>query len=73
MDDAWQGAKAIKIAYVMDAIYPYNMGGADKRLWELARKLAENGEQEVHIYGIKWARARYNHDRQRAPARRLQG
>src|SRR5450756_3135960 len=54
MDDAWQGAKAIKIAYVMDAIYPYNMGGADKRLWELARKLAENGEHEVHIYGMKW-------------------
>jgi Glycosyltransferase len=54
MDGAWQGAKAIKIAYVMDAIYPYNMGGADKRLWELARKLAENGEHEVHIYGMKW-------------------
>jgi glycosyltransferase involved in cell wall biosynthesis len=38
----------------MDAIYPYNLGGADKRLWELARKLAENGENEVHIYGMKW-------------------
>ena len=38
----------------MDAIYPYNMGGADKRLWELARKLAENGEHEVHIFGMKW-------------------
>ena len=44
----------IRIAYVMDAIYPYNMGGADKRLWELARKLAENGEHDVHIYGMKW-------------------
>jgi glycosyltransferase involved in cell wall biosynthesis len=30
------------------------MGGADKRLWELARKLAENGEHDVHIYGMKW-------------------
>jgi glycosyltransferase involved in cell wall biosynthesis len=38
----------------MDAIYPYNVGGADKRLWELARKLAENGKHEVHIYGMKW-------------------
>ena len=38
----------------MDAIYPYNVGGADKRLWELARKLAENSEHEVHIYGMKW-------------------
>ncbi len=38
----------------MDAIYPYNLGGADKRLWELARKLAENDEHEVHIYGMKW-------------------
>jgi len=53
MDDEW-GAGATRIAYVMDAIYPYNMGGADKRLWELARKLAENGEHEVHIYGMKW-------------------
>lgn len=40
----------------MDAIYPYNMGGADKRLWELARKLAENDEHDVHIYGMKWWR-----------------
>jgi glycosyltransferase involved in cell wall biosynthesis len=38
----------------MDAIYPYNVGGAEKRLWELARKLAENSEHEVHIYGMKW-------------------
>jgi glycosyltransferase involved in cell wall biosynthesis len=38
----------------MDAIYPYNVGGADKRLWELARKLAENSKHEVHIYGMKW-------------------
>lgn len=53
MDDEWR-AGATRIAYVMDAVYPYNMGGADKRLWELARKLAENGEHEVHIYGMKW-------------------
>ena len=38
----------------MDAIYPYNVGGADKRLWELARKLAENSKHEVHIFGMKW-------------------
>ncbi len=38
----------------MDAIYPYNMGGADKRLWELARKLAQDEEHEVHIFGMKW-------------------
>jgi glycosyltransferase involved in cell wall biosynthesis len=54
MDGSEQEASTIKIAYVMDAIYPYNMGGADKRLWELARKLAENGEHEIHIYGMKW-------------------
>jgi glycosyltransferase involved in cell wall biosynthesis len=30
------------------------VGGADKRLWELARKLAENSKHEVHIYGMKW-------------------
>jgi hypothetical protein len=54
VDGPGRAANAMKIAYVMDAIYPYNMGGADKRLWELARKLAENGEHEVHIYGMKW-------------------
>ncbi len=53
MDGRW-GEEATRIAYVMDAIYPYNMGGADKRLWELARKLAEDGEHEVHVFGMKW-------------------
>ncbi|MGZ7167501.1 MAG: glycosyltransferase family 4 protein [Halobacteriota archaeon] len=52
--DGGGGEEATRIAYVMDAIYPYNMGGADKRLWELARKLAQDEEHEVHIFGMKW-------------------
>ncbi len=52
--DGRRREEATIIAYVMDAIYPYNMGGADKRLWELARKLAQDDEHEVHIFGMKW-------------------
>ncbi len=52
--DGRGGEEATRIAYVMDAIYPYNMGGADKRLWELARKLAQDEEHESHIFGMKW-------------------
>ncbi|MCM8797486.1 MAG: glycosyltransferase family 4 protein [Candidatus Omnitrophica bacterium] len=42
----------MKIAYVYDLVYPYSIGGAEKRFWELAKRLASNGHQ-VHIYGMK--------------------
>jgi glycosyltransferase involved in cell wall biosynthesis len=42
-----------KIALIYDAIYPYVTGGAEKRNYELSKRLAQNG-YEVHIYGMKW-------------------
>ena len=45
----------MKIAYVYDVIYPYVIGGAEKRVWEISKRLAKNGH-EVHIFGMKyWA------------------
>lgn len=41
------------IAYVSDAIYPYNKGGKEKRLYELSTRLAAMGH-DVHIYCMKW-------------------
>lgn len=42
----------MKIAYVYDVIFPYVKGGAEKRFWELARRLTRRGH-EVHLYGMK--------------------
>src|SRR4030042_440356 len=42
----------MRIAYVYDAIYPYIMGGAQKRIWELGKRLAQRGH-EVTIFGMK--------------------
>jgi glycosyltransferase involved in cell wall biosynthesis len=43
----------MKIAYVYDAVYPWVKGGAEKRVFELSRRLANRGH-EVHCFGIKW-------------------
>jgi len=43
----------MKIAYVYDAVYPWVKGGAEKRIYELSRRLASRGH-EVHCYGMKW-------------------
>jgi len=43
----------MKIAYVHDAIYPFIKGGAEKRIYELSRRLAKRGH-EVHIFGVGW-------------------
>ena len=42
----------MKIAYVYDAVYPYRIGGVERRIFEMALRLAERGH-EVHIYGLK--------------------
>ncbi|MFA5115492.1 MAG: glycosyltransferase family 4 protein [Candidatus Omnitrophota bacterium] len=42
----------MKIAFIYDVIYPYVKGGAEKRNWELGRRLADKGH-EVHIFGMK--------------------
>lgn len=41
----------LKIAFVYDVVYPWVKGGVEKRIYELARRLAR--EHEVHVYGYK--------------------
>jgi glycosyltransferase involved in cell wall biosynthesis len=40
------------IAFVSDAIYPYNCGGKELRYHELARRIADRAE--VHVYTMHW-------------------
>lgn len=42
----------MKIAYVYDAVYPWETGGVQKRVWELARRLAD--DHDVHWYGLHY-------------------
>jgi len=42
----------MKIAFVYDAVYPWETGGAQKRIWELARRLAD--DHDVHLYGMHY-------------------
>jgi len=43
----------LKVAFVYDAIYPWVKGGAEKRIYEIGKRLAERGD-EVHLFGVKW-------------------
>lgn len=43
----------MKIALVYDAIYPYKKGGAERRFYEIGKRLCEK-EHEVHLYGMKF-------------------
>ena len=43
----------MKIAFIYDAVYPFITGGAEKRVYELARRLVQRGH-EVHWYSIGW-------------------
>ena len=43
----------MKIVFVSDAIYPYNKGGKEKRLYEVSTRLSKLGH-EVHIYTMHW-------------------
>jgi len=45
--------RKIKLALVYDAIYPYIKGGAEKRYFEIAKRLTKKG-YEVHLYGMKF-------------------
>ncbi len=42
----------MNIAYVSDVVYPFVKGGAEKRIYEMGRRLAAH--DEVHVFGIKW-------------------
>ncbi|KAF5068356.1 Glycosyltransferase Gtf1 [anaerobic digester metagenome] len=39
----------MKIAFIYDSVYPWVKGGAERRVYELAKRLVENGH-EVHWY-----------------------
>ena len=43
----------MKLAFIMDAIYPYNKGGAEKRVYDISTELVERGN-EVHVFGMKY-------------------
>jgi glycosyltransferase involved in cell wall biosynthesis len=43
----------MKIAFVSDAIYPYNEGGKEKRLFEVTTRLAKKG-YDINLYCMKW-------------------
>lgn len=45
--------KKLRIAFISDAVYPYNKGGKESRLFELSRRLAAQG-QDVTVYCMKW-------------------
>lgn len=42
----------MRIAYVYDAVFPWETGGVQKRLWEVGRRLATR--HDVHWYGLKY-------------------
>ena len=42
-----------KIVFVSDSVYPYMMGGKEKRLHEISKRLAAMG-YDVHIYTMHW-------------------
>lgn len=42
----------MRIAFVKDAVYPWEKGGAQKRNWEVARRLADR--HDVHIFGMHY-------------------
>ena len=43
----------MKIAYIYDAVYPWIKGGAEKRIYEIGKRLADRG-CEVHWFGVIW-------------------
>lgn len=42
-----------RIAFVSDALYPYNKGGKETRLFQVSTRLARAGF-DVHIYTMQW-------------------
>jgi len=43
----------MKIAIVADVVYPYSIGGTEKRIYEISTRLVKKGHQ-VTIYCMKW-------------------
>jgi glycosyltransferase involved in cell wall biosynthesis len=42
-----------RLAFVSDAVYPFNKGGKEKRLHEITRRLARGG-YEIDVYTMRW-------------------
>jgi len=42
----------MRVAFVKDAVYPWEIGGAQKRNWEIARRLADR--HDVHLFGMHY-------------------
>ncbi|MDB5238938.1 MAG: hypothetical protein JWO00_273 [Candidatus Parcubacteria bacterium] len=45
--------KSKKVALVTDALYPYNKGGKEKRIYDISTRLAARG-YDVTVYSMKW-------------------
>ena len=45
--------QTFRVGFVSDGVYPFNKGGKERRLWEIARRLQAMGV-EVHIYTMRW-------------------
>jgi glycosyltransferase involved in cell wall biosynthesis len=43
----------VRIAYLYDCVYPYQIGGIERRVWELSKRLSERGH-EVHLFGMQF-------------------
>ncbi|MBC7100423.1 glycosyltransferase family 4 protein [Methanothermobacter tenebrarum] len=43
----------MKIAFIYDCAYPWVKGGAEKRIYEIGKRLAMRGH-EVHFFCLKW-------------------
>lgn len=54
-----EASKKLNIAIVSDAIYPYNIGGKEKRIYELTTRLVKRGHK-VTIYTMKWWKGKSN-------------
>ncbi|MGB8361545.1 MAG: glycosyltransferase, partial [Acidimicrobiia bacterium] len=44
----------MRIAFVYDAVYPETKGGVERRVWELARLLAEQGNEVELLVPKLW-------------------
>lgn len=42
-----------KVVFVSDSVYPFQIGGKERRLYDISRCLQQAG-YEVHIYTMKW-------------------
>jgi len=42
----------MRIAFIIDTLYPFELGGAHKRVWEIGRRLSD--DHDVHVFGMKY-------------------